>query len=350
MSNVDLRSRSPLIFGCEGERLSRRERIFFHGVKPLGFILFGRNCTTPSQVRQLVDDLHDSVDDAHAPILIDQEGGRVQRLSPPNWRQFPPARLIGDLDRHDRRRAQHGAWLLGRLIAADLEPLGITVDCAPVLDVPTAGSHDVIGDRAFADNPDTVAVLGEAFCEGLLDGGVLPVIKHIPGHGRSIADSHHHQPQVDSDTATLGATDFAPFAALCKMPLAMTAHILYRALDPTNVATLSRRIIEQVIRGQIGFEGVLISDDISMAALPGALDERARGALQAGCDLVLHCNGVFDEMNQIGDAVGPFDPRTIERWQSAVAIRREAQDFDRDDAEKELGQLIGSEEALAHGH
>ena len=350
MSNADLTSRSPVIFGCGGERLSPEEQAFFRATRPLGFILFGRNCTAPQQVRTLVDALRDTVDDAQAPVFIDQEGGRVQRLAPPNWQQRPPARTIGRLDKRDRALARRAAWLVGRLIAADLQPLGITVDCAPVLDVPVAGSHDVIGDRAFAQSAHTVSVLGASFCQGLLDGGVLPVIKHIPGHGRSTADSHHDLPEVDDDLAALRITDFAPFAALAGMPLAMTAHIRYRRLDPANVATLSPIIIEQVIRDQIGFDGVLISDDISMNALPGPLGERARGALDAGCDLVLHCNGAIEEMKQVGDAVGSLRSQTTERWRSADAMRGAVQDLDRSSAEQELGALTGFEEASVNEH
>jgi beta-N-acetylhexosaminidase len=350
LSNANLTPRSPVIFGCGGERLSPEEQSFFQATRPFGFILFGRNCTAPQQVRTLVEELRSTVDDAGAPVLIDQEGGRVQRLGPPNWRQRPPARAIGRLDQCDRSQARHAAWLAGRLIAADLEALGITVDCAPVLDVPATGSHDVIGDRAFSDCADTVTVLGASFCEGLLDGGVLPVIKHVPGHGRARVDSHHDLPAVDDHLAALTITDFAPFAALAGMPLAMTAHILYRQLDPASVATLSPIIVQQVIRDQIGFNGVLISDDISMNALPGPLGERARGALDAGCDLVLHCNGEIEEMKQVGNAVGPLGPLAIERWQSAEAMRRTVQDFDRPRAELELEALVGLEEASLNGH
>ena len=349
MSNADLARRSAVIFGCSGERLGSAERSFFRDSQPLGFILFGRNCRDPQQVRALVEELRATVDDANAPVLIDQEGGRVQRLGPPHWEKRPTARTLGEIAKQDRTEACEAAWLAGRLIAADLEPLGITVDCAPVLDVPVAGSHDVIGDRAFAGDAEIVSALGRAFCEGLLDGGVLPVVKHVPGHGRARVDSHVKLPDVDEDLEVLRASDFWPFIELNAMPLAMTAHILYRALDAANVATLSRRIVEDIIRGEIGFKGVLISDDISMGALPGRLAERTRRALDAGCDLILHCNGGLEEMKLIASEIEPITPRAIERWHLAEARRSEVKEFDCQHAEQRLRFLTGAEKALALG-
>ena len=347
MSNADLRQRSAVIYGCLSERLSEAERSFFGDVKPLGFILFGRNCRDPQQVRGLVDELRATVDDEAAPILIDQEGGRVQRLGPPHWNSLPAARTVGLLDANSSAAAGEAAWLVGRLIAADLEPLGISVSCAPVIDLPVADSHDVIGDRAFSTNAETVSTLGAAYCEGLLDGGVLPVIKHIPGHGRARVDSHHDLPIVAEDINTLRETDFRPFEALCSMPLAMTAHILYRGLDPTNVATLSPHIVAEVIRREIGFEGLLMSDDISMDALPGRIDDRTRAALDAGCDVVLHCNGKSSEMMLVADAARTLAPSAIKRWRAAQVTRRKTRDFDLDAARARLNALISVDEARA---
>ena len=341
MSNADLGLRSAIIFGCEGVTLKPEERALFQIVRPLGFILFGRNCQRPEQVRGLIDELREASGDINTPILIDQEGGRVQRLGPPHWKRRPPAQTFGALARDNPTAGAEASWLAARLIASDLEPLGITVDCAPVLDLPVPGSHDVIGDRAFAAEAKSTAELGRAFCQGLLAGGVLPVIKHIPGHGRATVDSHRELPVVEAAEDELVAVDFAPFAALRDMPLAMTAHVLYTALDRHNPVTLSATIIEGAIRGQIGFEGVLISDDISMNALPGLIAQRAMRALNAGCDVVLHCNGDIDEMARIAEVVGTPGDLTARRWVEAMAMRRVPVPFDIDEAERRLGSLIG---------
>lgn len=340
MSNVRLAHRSAIVYGCAGERLQAEERALFRAIKPFGFILFGRNCRAPEQIRQLIDELRDAVEDPEAPVLIDQEGGRVQRLGPPHWKRRPPARAFGNLARIDSIAAIDAAGLAARLIAADLAALGVTVDCAPVLDLPVPGGHDVIGDRAFADDCTTVAALGRAFCTGLLEGGVLPVIKHIPGHGRARVDSHLELPRVDQSGSVLGESDFAPFAALNDMPLAMTAHVLYEAFDPECPATLSSVIVDRVIRERIGFDGMLISDDISMNALSGEVAQRAARALEAGCDVVLHCNGAIDEMTRIADAVGPLADQAVARWRAATALRLTAQDFDVDAAEAKLESMI----------
>ncbi len=287
------------IFGIGGPRLTEAERAFLGRAQPFGFILFERNCADPDQVRALTAELRASVGRADAPILIDEEGGRVQRLKPPHWPKRPAAGAIGALYRADRERGLRAAWLAGRLIAADLFPLGIDVDCAPVADVPAPGSHSIIGDRAFGAEPETVAALARAMSEGLIAGGVLPVIKHIPGHGRARADSHRELPRVGASRGELAASDFAPFRALAELPFAMTAHVLYEAFDAALPATLSPVVIDQVIRGTIGFKGLLISDDLSMAALAGGLGARAAQALAAGCDLVLHCNGKLGEMEEV---------------------------------------------------
>ena len=348
MSDPELARRRAVVYGCAGPTLGAEERAFFRAARPLGFILFGRNCRAPEQVRRLVDALRDAVEDADAPILIDQEGGRVQRLGPPHWRRRPPARLFGYLARADPAAGAAAARLAARLIAADLAGLGITVNCAPVLDLPVAGSHGVIGDRAFAADGATVAALGRAFCTGLLEGGVLPVIKHIPGHGRARVDSHLELPRVGEPVAAL-ASDFAPFAALNDMPLAMTAHVLYQALDAANPATLSAAVIAGTLRGRIGFDGMLVSDDISMNALSGAVPSRAARALAAGCDVVLHGNGEMAEMTSIADAVGTLAAPAAARWRAAAARRRPPRDFDAEAAERSLLALTGTRIEQADG-
>ena len=287
------------IAGCSGLVLTPEEEAFFRAAEPWGFILFRRNVETPAQVRALTQALREAVGRADAPVLIDQEGGRVQRLGPPHWPAYPPGRTYGRLAGNDPLYQREIARLGARLIAHDLRAVGIDVDCLPVLDVPVAGAHDVIGDRAYAHDPETVAVLGRAAAEGLIAGGVLPVIKHIPGHGRAGADSHHDLPVVHASREELERQDFVPFRHLSDMPLAMTAHVVYTALDPDNPATTSALVMEEVIRGHMGYDGLVMSDDLSMNALSGTLEERAQAAFAAGCDVALHCNGRLDEMDAV---------------------------------------------------
>lgn len=326
----------PVIFGCETATLSNPERVFFRAADPLGFILFARNCETPDQIRRLVADLRESVGRADAPILIDQEGGRVARLKPPHFPAYPAAAAIAALG---GLRAREAAWLGARLIADDLGQLGITVDCAPVIDVPVSGADPIIGDRAWGGDPATVAQNGLAVCDGLMAGGVLPVIKHIPGHGRASVDSHRALPVVETPRDVLDSTDFAPFRALAGMPWAMTAHVLYTALDPDRPATLSPRVIA-AIRAEIGFDGVLLSDDLSMAALGGKIETRAWAALKAGCDLVLHCNGILDEMQAIADAIGAMSDAASRRVAAGEARRAAPGWFDRYAAEARFAALL----------
>ena len=327
----------PVIFGCETTTLSAIERQFFRDADPLGFILFARNCETPTQIRRLVGELRDSVGRADAPILIDQEGGRVARLKPPHFPAYPSAAEIAALG---GLRAREAAWLAARLIADDLGQLGITIDCAPVLDLPVAGADPVIGDRAWGNEPRLVAENGLAVCDGLMAGGVLPIIKHIPGHGRATVDSHRALPVVETARATLDSTDFAAFRALSGMPWAMTAHVLYTAIDPDRPATLSPRVIADVIRAGIGFDGVLLCDDLSMAALGGRIETRAGDALQAGCDLVLHCNGILDEMTTVAGAIGEISEAGSHRVAAAEARRKAPSAFDRYAAEREFAALL----------
>src|SRR5258705_5960204 len=282
--------------------------------------------------------MRDAIGRADAPVLIDQEGGRVARLQPPHWRTYPPPARIGALP---DPQAAEAAWLGARLIADDLAILGITVDAVPVLDLPVSGADPVIGDRAYGSEPERVARLGRAVCEGMLAGGVLPIIKHIPGHGRAQVDSHRDLPRVDATREMLIASDFAPFRALSAMPWAMTAHIVYTAIDPDAPAPFSPAVIDGVIRDHIGFDGVLISDDISMGALKGSLGERTRRALDAGGDLALHCNGVLAEMAEIAGAASPLTPAARDRIARGEALRlRSRQDFDRRDADERFAELV----------
>ena len=317
-----------VIFGCAGPRLAADERRFFAAAQPLGFILFARNCTSRAQLRELVVNLREASGRADAPVLIDQEGGRVVRLRPPEWRAAPAPERFGALARRDLAAAREAARLNARLISAELHELGVTVNCAPVLDVPTPGAHDVIGDRALAADPRIVATLGAEVCSGLLAGGVLPVIKHMPGHGRARSDSHLEPPVVDAPLDALRESDFAPFRALSDAPWAITAHVVYSALDDSP-ATVSRPVIERIIRGEIGFGGVLVTDDMSMGALSGGLGERARAALAAGCDAVVHCTGKLDEMREVAEAVAPLSDAAQGRIAEAEARRTPPEPIER---------------------
>ena len=324
---------SAAILGCSGLSLSREEEAFFRDVQPWGFILFARNVETPDQVRRLVDQLRATVDRPDAPVLIDQEGGRVQRLGPPHWRRYPPGRAYGELASNDPLLRREITRLGARLLAHDLAALGINVDCVPVLDVPVAGAHDVIGDRAYAKTPDGVALLGRAACEGLIAGGVLPVIKHIPGHGRAMADSHHDLPVVETAYDELDAWDFAPFKMLSDMPMAMTAHVVYSAVDAKRPATTSKKAMRQVIRGAIGFDGLVMSDDLSMKALGGEFADRARDSLAAGCDVVLHCNGDMAEMKAVLDGTKALSGQALRRAKAALGrLAKVPEPFDLDEA------------------
>jgi beta-N-acetylhexosaminidase len=309
-----------VIFGCAGPDLSADERAFFRDADPLGFILFARNVDTPQRTRRLVDDLRASVARADAPVLIDQEGGRVARLRPPQWRKAPPARLLGELYARHPERGLEATRLNSRLLAADVASIGADVDCLPVLDIAFPETHGVIGDRAYADRPEPVAALGRAAAEGLLAEGVMPVIKHIPGHGRATVDSHEALPRVAASRAELERMDFLPFRLLADLPWAMTGHLLFDAVDPSAAITVSARGVKEVIRGHIGFDGLLLSDDLSMQALGGSLAERAERSLAAGCDVALHCNGRMEEMTGIAGRVGPLSEAAKRRFAAGRAV------------------------------
>lgn len=324
------------VSGCAGPRLDREEAAFFADQPPFGLILFRRNCREPAEIRDLVAAFRHAVGRADVPVFIDQEGGRVQRLQPPAWPAYPPARIVGLLTEADPQAGRRAAWLQGRLIAADLYDLGIDANCAPVLDVMTDGMSEAIGDRSFGAGAHIVAMLGRAVAEGLLAGGVLPVMKHIPGHGRATADSHVALPKVDTALPTLAVSDFVPFAELADMPMAMTAHVVFQAIDRHNAASVSRALIRDIIRERIGFDGLLLSDDISMHALSGDYAARATAIRDAGCDIVLHCNGRTEEMRRIGETVPALEGKPRERALRALSFRTEPAPFDRDAARAEF--------------
>jgi beta-N-acetylhexosaminidase len=333
------------ITGISGTAITADERAFVREQKPWGFILFKRNVETPAQVRDLVAQLRDIAGEADAPVLIDQEGGRVQRLSPPHWPSYPPGGVFGTLYDRNRDAGLEAAFLTARLIAADLADLGINVDCLPLADVPVPGADAVIGDRAYGTSPAKVAEIARAVTNGLADGGVLPVLKHIPGHGRATADSHLRLPRVDTTISELARTDFAAFLPLADLPMAMTAHVVFSALDAVHPATTSATIIEQVIRGSIGFQGLLMSDDVSMNALEGSIAERTRAIVAAGCDMVLHCNGKLDEMKAVADETPELSGKALARAQRALASRKAPQAFDRAAGRARLDELIGGSAA-----
>ena len=329
------------ITGVSGLSLTADERAFLRAEQPWGFILFKRNIDTPDQVIGLVKELRDCVGRADAPVLIDQEGGRVQRLGPPHWPVYPPGAVFGTLYDIDSELGLRAARLASALIAFDLTDLGITVDCLPLADVPVAGADAVIGNRAYGTRPDKVAEIARAVTEGLATGGVLPVLKHIPGHGRATADSHLRLPVVDTPRAELERTDFAAFRPLADLPMAMTAHVVFSAIDPAQPATTSATMITQVIRDAIGFQGLLMSDDVSMNALAGSIAERTGAIFEAGCDVVLHCNGNLREMRDVAAGTPMLADEALSRADRALAARQQPDgDFDRRAARAELDELV----------
>src|SRR4051794_19360365 len=333
-------SARAFITGVSGLELTAAERTFLRAERPWGFILFKRNIQTPAQVKALVSALRESVGEPDAPVLIDQEGGRVARLAPPHWPVYPPGAAFGVLYDIDPALGQSAARLSARLIAADLSDIGVTVDCLPLADVPIPGADAVIGNRAYGTEPGKVAAIARAVTEGLEQGGILPVLKHIPGHGRATADTHFKLPVVETSKTELEQTDFAPFHSLADLPMAMTAHVVFSALDPAHPATTSATIIEQVIRGVIGFQGLLMSDDVSMNALAGSIAERTQAILAAGCDMVLHCNGKLDEMREVAAETPELSGKALQRARGALAARKAPQPLDRLAARAELDALM----------
>jgi beta-N-acetylhexosaminidase len=329
------------IFGCAGPTLTPDERAFFRDADPFGFILFARNVETPDQVRRLTADLRDAVG-RDAPVLVDQEGGRVQRLRAPHWREWLPP-----LDQVARSgpRAAEGMAIRSRIIADELRKVGIDANCAPCADLATDATHPFLRNRCYGTDPAQVAAIARAVAEAHLAGGVLPVAKHMPGHGRSTADTHHDLPTVTEDAATLEETDFAPFRALADLPMAMTAHVVFAAHDPALPATQSPAMI-RVIRERIGFNGLLLTDDLNMQALSGTLAERAARAIAAGCDIALHCKGDLSEMQAVAAAAGAMGPATHARAQAALAARRNPDPVDIARLEADLAMIL---QEAAHG-
>jgi len=306
------------ICGCAGTSLSDDERAFVREARPWGLILFKRNVADREQLHALTDAFRGELGRDDAPVLVDQEGGRVQRMGPPHWPAYPAAvRFDAEIG---GERALAAAKLVARLMAHDLREVGITVDCAPVLDVADSLTHAVIGTRSYSQSPERVAAFGRAVMDGLLEGGVGPVVKHVPGHGRARVDSHNELPVVAASGAELAARDFAPFRALRDAPMAMTAHLVYRAIDPDRPATTSRDVIQTIVREAIGFEGLLLTDDLSMKALGGPFGERARAAFAAGVDIALHCNGDLAEAREVAEASPEL--RGVSRERAEAAMRR----------------------------
>lgn len=317
-----------IVFGCAGPVLGDEERAFFRDVDPYGFILFARNIATRDQVRALVDDLRGCVSHPHAPVLIDQEGGRVRRIRPPQWRDYAAPGLFAAAYADRPQQALEAFSLSAELMAADLFRLGIDVDCVPMLDVRQPDSDaQVIGDRALGDDADTVIRLGATMLAAVERAGVCGVIKHLPGHGRSLVDSHADLPRIDAAPEELAAVDYAPFRHFAdRVPYGMTGHLLFTRIDPDRPSTLSPRVVEDVIRREIGFDGLLFTDDISMGALSdarggGPIGDRSRRSIEAGCDVLLHCNGDMTEMRAVADAVGEMSPDAARRAKAADAHR-----------------------------
>ena len=334
---------SACILGCAGTQLNADERTLYASTEPFGLILFARNIENPDQVRVLAHDFRSIVGRADAPVLIDQEGGRVQRLKPPHWPDFPTADVFGKIYGRDRAAGIEAVRLGARLIADELAVLGINVDCLPVADLRHAEGHGIIGDRAYGADPGTVAELGGAAAEGLLEGGVLPVIKHMPGHGRARADSHEVLPVVETSLAELDRTDFEPFRRLAHLPVGMTAHVVYSALDPERPATISPLVIEQIIRGAIGFDGLLLTDDLSMKALSGTLGNRTEMSLAAGCDIALHCNGRIEEMREVAAASPKLAGEAARRAGAALGrLERPGKPLNTAEARGRFSAMIGA--------
>jgi len=331
---------SSFIIGVEGTKLTNREMSFLSEARPCGLILFARNCVSPSQLTSLVAQFKHTLGSEDVLICIDQEGGRVQRLGPPHWRILPPAQSYGRLWQRDASSAVHMTREASHLMAQELRQLGINTNMVPVLDVLQPITHEIISSRAYGDTPQRVVELGQAVAQGHMAGGVLPVMKHIPGHGRARADSHVELPVVDTRHAELQSLDFAPFARLSDLPAAMTAHVVYSDLDDAHPASTSKIVHERIIRGEMGFDGLLMSDDLSMKALNGSFTERAQAVFAAGSDIALHCNGHMDEMEDVASVAPPLAGRAQERFGAALAVTKHVQAVDICAAEAAIGESL----------
>ena len=327
------------IFGCAGPRLSAGEAAFFRDCNPWGFILFARNIETPAQVRKLCADLRKSVG-RDALIFVDQEGGRVQRLGPPHWRKAPRASTFDRLYDHCPQKARRAAWLNFRLIAQELRDVGITADCAPVLDLPYNGSHRIISDRAFSVHPKIMNDLAHACMSGLTAGGVVPVIKHIPGHGRAKVDSHKSLPIIDASLSDLEASDFIPFKTFKQAPMAMTAHVLLTNADKDKPVTISKTAMKTIVRGALAYDGLVMSDDLDMKALKGGLTSLAQQTLAAGCDIALQCSGNLSAMVNVAKGIKPLSGKALRRAKVAEYMSDHIEPFDRGAALAEYSGLM----------
>lgn len=340
MSRVPVRA---FISGCLGHELTSAEAKFFSEANPWGLILFKRNCDSPKQVAALTSAFRHAVNRKDAPVFIDQEGGRVQRMGPPvpEWRKYPAAEEFGKLYRKYPLHALRAARLVGRLMAHDLESVGITANCVPVLDLPRENTTAAITSRAYAAQPEVALLLARSHVDGFMEGGVLPVMKHIPGHGRAEVDSHYELPVITAARAELEAHDFLPFSGYADCPMAMTAHVVFTAIDPDHPATQSKRVIHDVIRKQLAYSGLLITDDMSMKALKGTFAEKTRASLNAGCDVVLHCHGIIAEMEEVAEAAGPLKGKALARAKAALRTRRKPLAFDERTALRDLDSVMG---------
>jgi beta-N-acetylhexosaminidase len=330
---------AAFITALAGPRLEPEEKAVLRATRPCGIILFARNIVDPAQVRALSEAAREAVGHDIL-VLIDQEGGRVRRLRPPHWRALPSAAAYGELYAEDPAEACRAARLAAQLTAMDLRAAGINTNCVPVLDVPAPGSHDIIGDRAYGATPEQVAALGRCVAEGHMAGGVLPVIKHLPGHGRALADSHLELPVVSAGLAELEAIDFATFRACADLPAAMTAHVVYEAIDKAHPASTSARVIGEIIRSRIGFDGLLMSDDLGMKALSGSMAERTRAVLEAGCDVALVCSGELADTEAAATAAPQLTGDALARYRRASAVLQQHQDLNIADAENSLAQAL----------
>lgn len=338
---------AALITGLAGTDLSEDERCFYRDVQPAGVIVFRRNVADANQLRGLIGAVRDAVGRDDFLVLVDQEGGRVQRLKPPLARLLPSGAAYARLYEHDAARGCDAAFHVARLCADELASYGINMNCAPVADLPVEGAHDIIGDRAFGRNVRQVVDIARQIANGLMAGGVVPVVKHIPGHGRAMADSHLALPVVETSRQDLSATDFAPFKALHDLPAAMSAHVVYTAVDASAPASTSATVIGDVIRGEIGFDGLLMSDDLSMRALRGPLRDRASAVIRAGSDLALHCNGDMDEMREAATGVPQLSGRAADRFAAACAIAGRTKAFDEQQALAFLDEMMGNAALIA---
>ena len=332
------------VCGVTGQEMTPDEKTFIRDSQPWGLILFKRNVGSPEQLRQLTGTFRELLGRDEAPVLIDQEGGRVQRMGPPHWPSYPAGARYGAL-KLDPWQKREAVRLGARLMAYDLLQCGINVDCLPVLDVLASGTHTAIGDRSYGPDAEMVGFLGRAAAEGLIAGNVLPVMKHIPGHGRATADSHLELPVVKAKLADLAAVDFLPFHMLNDLPAAMTAHVVYTTVDRKNPTTTSRKVIRTIIRGQIGFGGLIFSDDMSMNALSGSFRERAEAALKAGCDIALHCNGNLDEARGVAEAAPLLKGESLRRAEAALArIRHKVEPLDPVEGRAKLNSLLANQD------